>query len=307
METTHVPSGGIVVGVDGSESADRALAWAAQEAALDHRPLVLVHAVGSLGTPGTVWLTETDQLVREMRAHGDEILAGAVASVARRHPSVEVHTSVVTQDPRRALLHVAEGAEMVVVGSRGRGPVRSLVLGSVSSAVSRHASCPVVVVRPHHPGTVRRGVLVGADGTADSIPTLEFAYREASVRALPLTVMHCVWDVAASTTTPHVAQPGEPGVEEARLLLAESVAGMTEKYPDVHVSVVVGRGLPEQCLGAVAEQMDLLVVGRRHVGVASRVFFGDVAGHLVEHARTVVALVPDTSGPTNPGEEDLGP
>jgi nucleotide-binding universal stress UspA family protein len=53
--------------------------------------------------------------------------------------------------------------------------------------------------------------------------------------------------------------------------------------------------------------MDLLVVGHRHVGVASRVFFGDVAGHLVEHARTVVALVPDGSGPTNPGGGTSGP
>jgi nucleotide-binding universal stress UspA family protein len=294
METTPLPTGGIVVGVDGSESADRALAWAAEEAALDHRPLVLVHAVGTLGTPGTVWLTEADDLVQEMREHGGKLLADAAQDVARRHPSVEVHTCVVTQDARQALLHLADDAQMIVVGSRGRGPIRSLVLGSVSAAVARHAGCPVVVVRPHHPGTVRRGVLVGADGTAGSIPTLDFAYRQASIRGLPLTVMHCVWDVVAASTTAQVVPPGEPSTEEARLLLAESVAGMTEKYPDVYVTVEVGRGLPERCLEAVSEQMDLVVVGRRHSGALSHAFFGDAAHHLVEHARTVVALVPET-------------
>jgi nucleotide-binding universal stress UspA family protein len=294
METTPLPTGGIVVGVDGSESADRALAWAAEEAALDHRPLVLVHAVGTLGTPGTVWLTEADELVQEMREHGGKLLADAAQDVTRRHPSVEVHTCVVTQDARQALLHLADDAQMIVVGSRGRGPIRSLVLGSVSAAVARHAGCPVVVVRPHHPGTVRRGVLVGADGTAGSIPTLDFAYRQASIRGLPLTVMHCVWDVVAASTTAQVVPPGEPSTDEARLLLAESVAGMTEKYPDVYVTVEVGRGLPERCLGAVSEQMDLVVVGRRHSGALSSAFFGDVAHRLVEHARTVVALVPET-------------
>jgi nucleotide-binding universal stress UspA family protein len=143
METTPLPTGGVVVGVDGSESADRALAWAAEEAALDHRPLVLVHAVGTLGTPGTVWLTEADELVQEMREHGGKLLADAAQDVARRHPCVEVHTCVVTQDARQALLHLADDAQMIVVGSRGRGPIRSLVLGSVSAAVARHAGCPV--------------------------------------------------------------------------------------------------------------------------------------------------------------------
>jgi nucleotide-binding universal stress UspA family protein len=307
METTHIPAGAIVVGVDGSESDDRALAWAADEAALDHRPLVLVHAIGSLGTPGTVWLTETDRLVQEMREHGEDILAAASLKASRRHPAVEVYTSVVIADAPPAMLAAGEGALMMVVGSRGRGPVRSLLLGSVSATVARHANCPVVVVRPHHPGTVRRGVLVGADGTSGSLPTLEFAYREASVRGLPLAVMHCVWDVVASSTAAHVVPLGGASLEEARLVLAESIAGMSEKYPDVHVTTEIARGLPDQCLGPASERMDLLVVGRRHAGALSRAFSGDAALHLVEHAHTVVALVPEPSGPTNPANGTSGP
>lgn len=299
MTIIPIPNGAVVVGVDGSDHSARALAWAADEAALDHRPIVLVHAVGSLGTPGTVWLTEGNPTVTRMLEEGEEIVAASTQKVLARYPSVEIHTRVVTKDARQALLELGATASIVVVGSRGRGPVGSLLLGSVSAAVARHATCPVVVVRPHHPGTVRRGVLVGADGTAGSRMTLEAAYRQASVRGLPLTVMHCVGDVLAQTMSAHLVSQEEPGLEEQRLLLAESVAGMTEKYPDVHVRLELCRGGTAQALSTAADTMDLLVVGRRHEVSRWRLVAGDVSGHLVEHARTVVLVVPESSGPTD--------
>jgi nucleotide-binding universal stress UspA family protein len=298
MTISSLPNGAIVVGIDGSDPSNRALAWAAGEAALDHRPLVLVHAVGGLGTPGTVWLTEGDPVVTRMRAEGEDLLAAASQQILERHPSVEVHTRVVAEDARQALLELADQAFTVVVGSRGRGAVRSLLLGSVSAAVARHATCPVVVVRPHRPGTVRRGVLVGADGTATSLPTLELAYREAAIHRLPLTVLHCIDDVLAQMTSAHLVALDDPNVEEARLLLAESVAGMTEKYPDVNVRLELCRGGAAHALGTAADTMDLLVVGRRQAGALSRLVAGDVSGYLVEHARTVVVVVPENSGPT---------
>jgi nucleotide-binding universal stress UspA family protein len=177
--------------------------------------------------------------------------------------------------------------------------VRSLLLGSVSAAVARHATCPVAVVRPHHPGTVRRGILVGADGTAESLATLEVAYREASARRLPLTVMHCVDDVLAQMTSAHLVRTEDPTLEGARLLLAETVAGMGEKFPDVHADLELCRGVATQALSTAADTMNLLVVGRRHAGALSRLAAGDVSGYLVEHARTVVVVVPENTGPTN--------
>jgi nucleotide-binding universal stress UspA family protein len=298
METKTLPTGAIVVGVDAGVPSERAVGWAADEAALDHRPLVLAHAIGSFGTTGTTWLTDTDdahasETVRRLRATGEELLSRAAEQATRRHPTLAVHTAVVAADARPALLALSRSARTVVVGSRGRGTARSRLLGSVSAAVARQAPCPVVVVRPHNPGTVRRGVLVGADGTAESAPALEFAYREASIRRLPLTVMHCVWDSVASLTGPHPVRATEPGLEDSRLLLAESTSGMTEKYPDVHVTLELARGLPEDCLAAAAARMDVLVVGRRHVGRINRVLFGDVTDKVVEHAACVVAVVPD--------------
>lgn len=298
LPVNAIPAGAVVVGVDGSDPGDAAVAWAADQAALEHRPLVLAHAIGTLGTSGTVWLSEGADpapVLRDLHEHANTVLEAAAAHVARRRPSVVVHTTTAADDPRQMLLDLSRHAGTVVVGSRGRGPVRSLLLGSVSAATARHATCPVVVVRPHHPGIVRRGVLVGADGSPASLPVLEFAFREAAQRRLPLTVMHCVWDAVATVTTPHVVGTDASSVEEARLLLAESIAGLGEKHPDVHVTQQVARGLPGACLGQVADSMDLVVVGRRQAGAWSRVVDGDVSHDLVEHARTVVAVVPELS------------
>ena len=195
-------------------------------------------------------------------------------------------------DPRELLLQLAGSAAMVVVGSRGRGKVRSLLLGSVSVALVRHAHCPVVVVRPGNPGTVRNGVLVGADASELSRPVLEFAFREAALHRLPLTVLHTLWDVLAGTTGAYQADLDVNDVQEERLALAEAMAGMSEKYPDVHVTTRLDKGRPEDNLVRVGERMNLIVVGAHQVGPFKRAVFGSVSVEVVEHAACPVAVVP---------------
>ena len=191
--------GTIVVGIDGSPASRQALAWAADQALAEHRPLTLASAVG-VATPAwpsggtTLPLEYREALQAEARAAMTE----ARADLERRTPGLEVHVVIEPADPRSLLLQLSEHAAMIVVGSRGRGPVRSLVLGSVSVALTRHAACPVVV-HPHlRRGLVRNGIVVGADATPDSPAVLEFAYRQASVRDLPLLVVHCFWDALAA-------------------------------------------------------------------------------------------------------------
>jgi len=142
---------------------------------------------------------------------------------------------------------------------------------------------------------VRRGVLVGVDGTADSCSALEVAYHEASVHRLPLTVVHCVGAEAGRTSASHAVSPTDAGAEDARLLLAESVAGMSERFPDVRARLELRRDPPEHALTTVGTDMDLVVVGRRHTGALARVGAGDVSGYLVEHVRSVVVVVPEES------------
>ena len=292
-----VPAGTVVVGVDGSASADQALDWAIEQAALEHRPLTLVHALGPLGTSGTAWLDQAGVNQRDildaMRSDGQGLLDAARDRAFSKAPQLVVHEVLRLVDPREALLELSQEASTIVLGSRGRGPVRSLVLGSVSVGVSRHASCPVVILRPRNLGVVRRGVLVGADGTERCRATLEFAYRQASLRRLPLTVMHCFWDAQGATTGARVIPDDAEGFEDQRLLLAESVSGMTEKFPDVNVRTELARGLADDCLVRASAQMDMVVVGYHHSGSVSGLVYGSVASTVLEHASCIVAVVPE--------------
>lgn len=277
MRNSGLPAGTIAVGVDGSVASEHALAFAIDQAVAERRPLTLVHARGS---------TDTDS---------QRLLAAAREAVTSSAPGLDVHEILRVGDPRDVLLAVAREASLVVVGSRGRGPVRSVLLGSVSVAVTRHATCPVVVVRPGNRGLVRHGVLVGADGTERSQVVLNFAFRQASLRQLPLTVLHASLDLGAAVTAAHpVGRQGE-GLEEQRLLLAECLGGWREKYPDVPVRTELATGLADECLLRMGRRMNLVVVGSHHGGAASEVLFGSVAAAVVEHSTCPVAVVPTGS------------
>lgn len=275
METTVIPSGTVVVGLDGSPSADRALAWAVDHAVRERRQLTLAHG---LDPAGSVWLDPTGAdhrgVLDALRTDALAILDRAREHVAEVAPELAVHEALWMSDARVTLLDLAERAAVVVVGSRGRGPVSSLLLGSVGRAVSRHAPCPVVVVRPGNPGVVRNGVLVGADASERSRPVLEFAYRQASLRALPLTIMH-------SATAP-----------DAEVVLAEAVAGLAEKFPEVRATSRVVDEHPADLLARESERMNLVVLGAHHRGTAGTLLHGSVADAVVEHASCPVAVVP---------------
>jgi nucleotide-binding universal stress UspA family protein len=286
-------AGTIVVGVDGSPSAMLALAWATDQAVVEHRALTLVCCINAV-TPAYLDAAAADPYAtREaLRAEGEQQLAAARSEVERRAPDVEVHEVFRLEDPREVLLELSRGAALLVVGSRGRGRLRSLLLGSVGVALMRHAHCPVVVHRPGHQGTVRHGIVVGADGTEDSRQVLEFAYRQAAVRDLPLTVVQCFWDASAESLGGYVAPESMIDLESERLLLGESMAGMAEKYPEVKVHGKIARGIPQEALVRVGERMDLIVVGAHQAGRVSQMLFGSVSVAVVEHATSPVAVVP---------------
>ena len=149
MAKIEVPHGAVVVGVDGSPASDRAVIWGARQAALEGRPIALVH--GASATVATTWMGapafNPATVLQAIEDSGKAQLEAASAVVHEREPGVEVYRVYDHHDPRDALLGFTANAAMVVVGSRGRGPMASLLLGSVSLAVSQHASCPVIVVR----------------------------------------------------------------------------------------------------------------------------------------------------------------
>lgn len=134
----------ILVGVDGSEQSSAALGWAATEARLRNTRLRVVHAwqvptlMVEVPLPEDVYTPEAAQKEVEEQ----------VRTVLGEEPGLPIDVVVREDWPARSIIDEASGAEMVVVGSRGRGGVSGLLLGSVSAQVAHHAPCPVVIVRP---------------------------------------------------------------------------------------------------------------------------------------------------------------
>ncbi|MFC7493579.1 MULTISPECIES: universal stress protein [unclassified Nocardioides] len=270
----QIESGNVVVAVDGSPHADRAVGWAARQAHLERRGLV-VAAAGD-GAPA-------------IAEHAMELALGT-------HPELAVRPVCASADPRRMLLDMSAAAHLLVMGSRGRGAMRSILLGSVSAAVSAHAACPVVVCRPPVSRQAGYGVVVGADGSSQSRPVIEFAYRFAALHGLPLTVLHCFWDAVAAVAAYREARGrtvDAPDLEELRALLSESVAGFAEQFPDVAVSLELTHGLADESLAPRNRAWDLVVVGRHPMTRLDRVITGSIATSVVERSSGTVAVVPE--------------
>ena len=281
----QLPAGAVVVGYDETDVASRALDWAADLADKESRPLVVVHATGSVGTAGTTWLNVADAATEPTligtEKQGQVLLAKAIAHVAERHPSLGAVPLVAIEDTVAELVRLSHTAHLVVVGSRGHGLSRSIPSGQVGTWLARRTSGPVVVVPDYNPTTVREGVLVGVRAGEDAHEVLEFAYHYASVHDLPLAIVHAAGH-----------QPDADEEQELRRLLAEARSGLSERYPDVWVHDMVLSGRPVRKLLDLAERMNLLVIGQHHATGLRESPFGHVRSSIVDRSPCPTAVVP---------------
>jgi nucleotide-binding universal stress UspA family protein len=286
--TAALEAGTIVVGVDGSPSSHEAVAWATRQAVLDHRRLTLLHAYH---LENAAWVAQAglDQnvILQSLKESGTTVLGRARLAAQAIAPEIEVDEYIVRADPRDALGLASKTAAMVVIGSRGHGRVASMVLGSVGLSLARHGCCPVVVLRPHV-AEIRHGVLVGTDGTADTLPALQFAYGLSASRRLPLTVL---------TFGPGFPWFGTEGTgredDEMHEQVQHWLAELGEKYPEVGVSVRHVKDPQAEALVETAALMDAVVVGSHHEGMLASTLGRALAVAVVEHAPTTVVVVPD--------------
>ena len=286
-----VVQGSVVVAADGSTAAAAALGWGARFAAREGRPLVVVHACGQPGA-----MDDFEDIVaseRGLLSVGRAIAREAVHTARLTDPTLTVDSVVTMGAPADVLLEAAESAAAVVMGARGRGAVASALLGSVSSVVIRQARSPVVVVR-RPAATYDAPVVVGVDGTPASTAAVEFAFRRASTEAVPVIVLHATWDLrtraSAILETMSYADRVNLSEEEERLV-AETVAGLCERYPDVHVTELYRRGQPVEELVAAARNASLVVVGSRGRPMLTSAILGSVGRGVVERAACPVAVV----------------
>ncbi|WP_431934321.1 universal stress protein [Nonomuraea jabiensis] len=280
----------IIVGVDGSEPSLLAASWAGQEAAIRDAPLRIVHAA--------VHWAYSVPLVPQPPAWGAgaeaaarEILHQAAVHAQAGRPHLEVTTEIVDGAAPEALVNAAEGAQLIVVGQRGRGGFAELLLGSVSRYVATRAPCPAAVIR--HPHASERGeILVGVTGHPDQEPVLDFAFREAALRSAALRAVHA-W-VYPTAQGPGDMQPLvydiEAVGEEEALLLAEVIAGWREKFPDVTLIQRVVHEHPATALIDASTDTDLVVIGA-HGGARALLGLGGTAHAVLHHSRAPVIVV----------------
>ncbi|HET8752311.1 MAG TPA: universal stress protein [Gaiellaceae bacterium] len=146
----------IVVGVDQSEQAKKALRFALEEAKLRNAKLRVVHAwqYGTIGATGIegFYPPVVGADVNDVHEAAERALEETLREQLADTDSVEVERRVVEGPPAGVLVNQSRDADLLVVGSRGHGGFTELLLGSVSQQVSHHAACPVVIVRPAKDG-----------------------------------------------------------------------------------------------------------------------------------------------------------
>jgi len=282
----------VVVGIDGSEDSMRALSWALDEARAQHLPVRLVfayggpRAYGSMGMYGNLPLPD----IRIVQAAAEKLLTAAARDAAEIAPDVEVSTRDYDGDPSPVLLDESTSASTIVLGSRRLGATGSAVLGSVSTAVSARAACPVVVVRgPAGDPAEHAGVVVGVDSHEDSQAVLAYAFDYASRHHAPLHAVLC-WHV--DLLAEMMWTPMSPAPPKTEACLSEALAGWREKYPDVAVHAGVVRERAVAGLVAESTAQRLLVVGSHGRHALAGTLLGSVSQGVLHHATCPVAVVP---------------
>ncbi|MEV6327737.1 universal stress protein [Streptomyces sp. NPDC051909] len=284
----------LVVGVDGSDASLAALDWAVDEAARHRLPLRVVHASLWERYEGVEPADSTHRPSGQVLA--ESIVAAAADRARLRAPGVAVTTDVLAEDPAGALLREGQDATLLVVGSRGRGAFKDLLLGSVGLVVAARSAGPVVVVRgDRYALDSRHGrVLLGVGEHDVDSPAVRFAFREAAVRGAELDVVR-TWQHRSHEPAAHPLLTGEGGVlaeHEASDLLDKALDAVAREHPDVRLRRTTAEGHAHRVLTERSAAADLLVVGARRRDGLVGLELGRVAHRALHHAACPVAVVP---------------
>lgn len=278
----------IVVGINGSALSEAALTWALQRAS-DHKlPIIAVHAVDDR------WMTPDVEYREIVREAAMDLLQRAQDGARVRAHDVDVEIQLRHGSAGEALTEASKEASLLVVGVHDRhwldgGPLTDRALQVVSASDS-----PVAVIPPS-PDTGRHGVVVGVDGSKESLQAVSFAAAEADRAGDELTVVLAVRSPARWVEPRLPTRMSGTVVEEEKVVLAESAAGLRDRYPDlvIHQRLVPDTE-PAHALVMAAREARLLVIGSRGRGAFSRLVLGSTAHTVLLNAPcpTIVTRLP---------------
>ena len=284
---------GIVVGIDGSDTALGGARWAADLAVRQSLPLTLLHVLPKLDWHFASPAPDADP---ERGADGDSVLAAAETEVRSAHPDLTIHTAAVKGAVATVLAGASEAARLVVVGA-GAGDHRAL--GGHAVRLVNRAQCPVVVWRP--PLATRTGkplpVAVGIDESEHSDRALAAAFDIAALLHAPLTVVH-MWEIGAAVGMGDLGGQGPMDWQLLDLLqsrqrhrMDELVEPLARTYRNAHVTKVFRDISPAKGLTELSREAQLVVVGSRGRGNLADSILGSVSQNVIHHAECPVLVV----------------
>jgi nucleotide-binding universal stress UspA family protein len=291
MPTDRKP---VVVGVDGSRASDRALRYAAAEAAVRKVPLRVVSTYtwppNLSALPRYIAVPGAD--VAELRKAAERTVQTAIAHVTAIAEDVEVDGAAIEGMTPSVLVAESARARLVVLGSRQLHAVGSFILGSVGDAVATHAVCPVVITRGHDDSFDADGaIVVGIDYTDAPDALLAFAFEEAALRGVPLRAVLC-WQPDLGTSWLLLREVAAEARQQAGAWLSDLLAGWQDKYPNVAVDTRLIDDHPVAGLVGQSLGQRMLVVGSRGQNAVAATLLGSVCRGVLHHGTCPVAVVP---------------
>jgi nucleotide-binding universal stress UspA family protein len=279
----------ILVGIDGTEQATRAAEFGWQEARLHGRGLLLVTAY-----PPYIPMSPMLPYVgfENLRTVSSRLLRQAVVELRERcGTEIPISAKAVEGRTKRVLIHTAETASLVVLGRKYLQGLSRALLGATSLAVAARSVCPVVIVPSSWTPRQTSRIVVGVDGSTDSLEAMRFAFQQASMSGGRIVALHAWPAVEYDVYVSRLGDAIEDWEEKAELSLAEALAGWAEEFPEVPVSRVIDRRNPVESLVELSREADLVVVGTHGHGRPARMAVGSVTRHVMTDAACPVVVV----------------